>query len=225
MSETLDRADLYVDGAWSAPRGRGLLPVHEAATEQVMATVPDGTKGDLDRAVAAAYRAFHGWSTTSVPDRAFALRAIADGLAARAETLATTISREVGTPLATSERVQVGLGVSVFRSMADVLEQQDAEERIGNSLVLRVPVGIVGAITPWNYPLYQLAAKVAAALAAGCTAVVKPSTVAPLAAFALADVVHAVGLPAGVLNVVSGRGTVVGEAMAEHEQIDLVSLT
>ena len=219
------RQELYVGGRWRAPLAAGRIDVHEAATGEVMATVPAGGAQDVDAAVQAARQAFPAWSGTSVQERADALRRIADGLAAREDELATVMAREVGTPLATSRRVQVGLGVAVFRSTADVLEAFPLQERIGTSLVLRVAAGVVGAITPWNYPLHQIAAKVAPALAAGCTTVVKPSSVAPLAAYAVADVVHGLGLPDGVLNVVTGRGAEAGEVLVEHPEVDMVSLT
>jgi aldehyde dehydrogenase (NAD+) len=219
------RTSLYIDGGWRQPRGSGSIDVHDAATEQVFATVPSGSPEDIRAAVEAARAAFPGWSSTPVKERVDVLRRVADGLEARSDELATTMATEVGTPLASAHRVQVGLGVAVFRSMADVLESLPLEERIGSSLVLRVAAGVVGAITPWNYPLYQLAAKVAPALAAGCSTVVKPSSVAPLAAFVVADVVHELGLPAGVLNVVTGRGAEAGEALVQHPEVDLVSLT
>jgi acyl-CoA reductase-like NAD-dependent aldehyde dehydrogenase len=173
----------------------------------------------------AAREAFPNWSGTSVGERARLLRRLADGLDDRSHELATVMAREVGTPIAAANRVQVGLGVAVFRSMADLVEQLPAEERIGSSLVLRVAAGVVGAITPWNYPLYQLAAKVGPALAAGCTSVVKPSSVAPLAAFVVADVAQEIGLPPGVLNVVTGRGAQAGEVLVQHPEVDLISLT
>ena len=219
------RQELYVGGQWRAPLSDGRIDVHEAATGEVMATVPSGGADDVAAAVQAAREAFPAWSGTGVKERADVLRQVADGLAAREDELATVMAREVGTPLATARRVQVGLGVSVFRSMADVLEEFPTEERIGSSLVLRVAAGVVGAITPWNYPLYQLAAKVAPALAAGCTTVVKPSSVAPLAAYGVADVVHELGLPPGVLNVVTGRGAEAGEVLVSHPEVDMVSLT
>ncbi|HZB19037.1 MAG TPA: aldehyde dehydrogenase family protein [Blastococcus sp.] len=222
---SLSRHALYVDGAWRSPSGATAIEVHEAATEQVMATVPSGDASDVEAAVAAARAAFPAWSATPVPERARLLRLLADGLDARSEELARVMAREVGTPIATADRVQVGLGVAVFRSMADVVEQLPAEERIGSSLVLRVAAGVVGAITPWNYPLYQLAAKVGPALAAGCTTVVKPSSVAPLAAYVVADLVEEIGLPPGVLNVVTGRGAEAGEVLVQHPEVDLVSLT
>ena len=222
---SLSRDALYVDGAWRPPSGTEAIEVHEAATEEVMATVPSGDASDVEAAVAAARAAFPAWSGTPVEERARLLRLLADGLDARSEELARVMAREVGTPIATADRVQVGLGVAVFRSMADAVERLPAEERIGSSLVLRVAAGVVGAITPWNYPLYQLAAKVAPALAAGCTCVVKPSSVAPLAAYVVADVADAIGLPPGVLNVVTGRGAQAGEVLVQHPDVDLVTLT
>jgi acyl-CoA reductase-like NAD-dependent aldehyde dehydrogenase len=222
---TLSRDALYIDGAWRPSTGVAAIEVHEAATEEVLATVPSGDAADVEAAVAAARTAFGGWSATPVPERARLLRQLADGLDARGDELATVMAREVGTPIAAAHRVQVGLGVAVFRSMADLVEQLPAEERLGSSLVLRVAAGVVGAITPWNYPLYQLAAKVGPALAAGCTAVVKPSSVAPLAAYVVADVAHEIGLPPGVLNVVTGRGASAGEVLVRHPEVDLVSLT
>ncbi|MGY1809500.1 aldehyde dehydrogenase family protein [Blastococcus sp. SYSU D00669] len=221
----LSRDALYVGGRWRPASGAGAIEVHEAATEEVLATVPAAGAEDVGAAVDAARQAFDGWSGTPVAERAALLRRLADGLDDRGDELAAVMAREVGTPIAVSHRVQVGLGVAVFRSMADLVEQQPAEERLGSSLVLRVAAGVVGAITPWNYPLYQLAAKVAPALAAGCTCVVKPSSVAPLAAYALADVADAVGLPPGVLNVVTGRGAEAGEVLVQHPDVDLVSLT
>ncbi len=219
------RQELYIGGQWRAARAEGRIEVHEAATGEVLATVPSGGPDDVRAAVEAAREAFPAWSGASVKERADVLRQVADALEAREDELATVMAREVGTPMASSRRVQVGLGVSVFRSMAGVLEELPAEERIGSSLVLRVAAGVVGAITPWNYPLYQLAAKVAPAMAAGCTTVVKPSSVAPLAAFALAEVVAQLGLPPGVLNVVTGRGAEAGEVLVQHPEVDLVSLT
>jgi aldehyde dehydrogenase (NAD+) len=224
-SATLSRDVLYIGGEWRRASGAGAIVVHEAATEEVLASVPAADAADVEAAVAAARDAFPAWSRTPVAERAAMLRGLADGLDSRAAELATVMAREVGTPIATAQRVQVGLGVAVLRSMADLAAQLPAEEHLGNSLVLRVAAGVVGAITPWNYPLYQLAAKVGPALAAGCTCVVKPSSVAPLAAYAVAEVVHDLGLPPGVLNIVTGRGAEAGEVLVQHPDVDLVSLT
>ncbi len=220
-----DRNELYIGGKWVSSAGDGTIDVLEAATGDLLARVPAGTESDVDDAVAAARAAFDEWSCSPVSERVSVLRRIADGLVARETELAETMAREVGTPIARSRSVQVGLGVTVFRSMADVLESTSLEERRGTSLILKVGIGVVGAITPWNYPLYQLAAKVAPAIAAGCSTVVKPSSVAPLAAFVLAEVADAAGLPPGVLNIVTGPGSKVGERLAGHPDVDMVSLT
>ncbi|MGY1815324.1 aldehyde dehydrogenase family protein [Blastococcus sp. SYSU D00820] len=215
----------YVDGGWREPSGRGTVDVLDAVTEEVMGRVPAGDDADVDAAVRAAHAAFPSWSATPVAERAALVRAIADELDREREPLARLMAREVGTPIATSYKTQVDLAVAVFRSMADLVEQFPLTEQLGSARVVRVPAGVVGAITPWNYPLYQLAAKVAPAMAAGCTTVVKPSSVAPLAAFHLADVLDRLGVPAGVVNVVSGGGVAVGESLVQHPLVDMVSLT
>ncbi|MDP3714549.1 MAG: aldehyde dehydrogenase family protein [Mycobacteriales bacterium] len=220
-----DRTDFYVGGQWVPATGRAPIPVIDPATEQPMGSVPAGDASDVDAAVAAARAAFPAWAETPVLDRAALLTALADGIEARTEEIALTISTEMGTPLAFSRAVQVGNPVRVLRSYAELLQTYGFEEQVGNSLVVRESIGVVAAITPWNYPLHQVVAKVAAALAAGCTVVLKPSEVAPLSAFALAEVAEQVGLPAGVLNVVTGVGTVVGEALAAHVDVDIVSFT
>lgn len=221
----IERSELYIDGAWVRPSSGDLLTVDEAATADIIGTVPAGDASDAERAVLAARRSFDAWAQVPMAERADAVTAIAAGLRAREAELAEIMAREVGTPLAISVRVQVGLAVSVFETIADAARELPAEERIGTSIVIRQPAGVVGAITPWNYPLYQLAAKVGPALAAGCTIVVKPSSVAPLATFILADIVHGLGLPAGVFNLVSGRGSLVGDVLSSHPQVDMVSLT
>jgi aldehyde dehydrogenase (NAD+) len=221
----IERPALYIDGAWVTPASGEVITVDEAATEEIIGTVPAGDAADAERAILAARRSFDSWSQTPVSVRADAVQGLADGLRAREGELAEIMAREVGTPLAISVRVQVGLAAAVFDSMAEAVRDLPAEERVGNSLIIRAAAGVVGAITPWNYPLYQLAAKVGPALAAGCTVVVKPSSVAPLATFALAEIVHELGLPAGVFNLVSGRGALVGEVLSSHAEVDMVSLT
>ncbi len=183
------RKELYVGGRWVEPQTDGHIDVVDSRTEDVMGSVPRGGGPEVERAVAAAQAAFPAWSQTSVPERAAVLRAIADGLEARGEQLAEMMSREVGTPIVTSRRVQVGLSADVLRSMADILADFPMETRVGSSLLIRQPAGVVAAITPWNYPLYQLAAKLAPALAAGCTTILKPAGAAPLAAFVLAEII------------------------------------
>jgi len=219
------RDKLYIDGAWVAPGSDERVEVIDSATEEVIGTVPLGTPGDVDAAVRAARAAFDDWSQVSVSERTKFTSRIAEALGARMGEIGQLIAHEVGMPLSLSMLIQAGLPISTFQSMADLAEQITWEERVGNSLVVREPVGVVGAITPWKYPLHQIAAKVAPALAAGCTVVLKPSEVAPLNAFLLADVIHEVGLPPGVFNLVSGLGPVVGEAIAAHPDVDMVSFT
>jgi aldehyde dehydrogenase (NAD+) len=220
-----DKDAFFVGGAWVQAVGRDPLPVISPETEEQIGSVPAGTAEDVDAAVAAARSAAAGWAGTPVADRAALLRATADGLEARQEEIARLISTEMGSPFGFSVAVQVGNPIVVLRSYADLLETYSFEEQVKNSLVVREPIGVVGAITPWNYPLHQVVAKVAAALAAGCTVVLKPSEVAPLSAFALAEVFQQVGLPPGVFNLVTGLGAVVGEAIVAHPDIDMVSFT
>ena len=219
------RDKLYIDGAWVPSSGTGTLEVIDSTTEEVMGTVPAGTPEDVDRAARAAAAAFPGWAATSVEERAKTLSRIQEGLAARTPEVATLIAQEVGMPFTLSNLIQVGLPVMSFAAAAQLVTEIPLEEEIGNSLVVREPVGVVGAITPWNYPLHQVAAKVAPALAAGCTVVLKPSEVAPLSAFILAEILDEVGLPPGVFNLVTGTGPVVGEAIASHRLVDMVSFT
>ena len=216
---------IYVGGEWVEPSGGETLEVVNSTTEEVMGTIPACAPADADRAVAAARNAFESWSTTSREERAGYLSAIAAGLGERAEEIAATIAAELGMPLKLSQIIQAGLPTGQFAAMPGLIEEVAWEEEIGNSRVLREPVGVVGTITPWNYPLNQIAAKVAPALAAGCTVVLKPSEVVPLNAFILAEVIEAAGLPAGVFNLVTGTGPVVGEAIAGHPGVDMVSFT
>jgi aldehyde dehydrogenase (NAD+) len=223
--EPVHRDRLYVGGEWVEPAGEGRIDVIDSTTEQVMGSVPEGTAEDVDRAVAAARSAFESWSRSSIGERAELLRVIASELSARGEEIAALISREVGMPFGLSQMIQAGLPAMSFGSMADLILEVELEEQVGNSLIVREPVGVVGCITPWNYPLHQICAKVAPALAAGCTVVVKPSEVTPLNAFVLAEILDGAGLPAGCFNLVTGFGPVVGEAIAAHEDVDMVSFT
>jgi acyl-CoA reductase-like NAD-dependent aldehyde dehydrogenase len=219
------RDKLYIDGGWVPSTGTGTIEVINSTTEEVMGTIPEGTADDVGAAVAAAKKAFPAWAATSVEERAKYLTRIAEGLTARMDEIATLVSQEVGMVKSLSLLVQAGLPLMSFQNTAAVVEGFKFEEQLGSSLVVKEPVGVVGAITPWNYPLHQIAAKVAPALAAGCTVVLKPSEVAPLNAFILAEVIHDVGLPAGVFNMVAGTGPVVGEAIAAHPDVDMVSFT
>jgi len=219
------RDKIYINGAWVPSTGKGTLEVINSATEEVMATIPEGTAEDVDKAVQAAAAAFPGWAATSREERGKLLTRIGEALAARTDEVATIISQEVGMPMTLSGSVQVGLPAMAFADAANAAEAFVWEEELGNSLVVHEPIGVVGAITPWNFPLYQVVLKVAPALAAGCTVVLKPSEVAPINAFILAEIIDEVGLPAGVFNLVSGVGPVVGEAIAAHPKVDMVSFT
>ncbi len=219
------RDKIYINGAWVAPQGKGMIDVHNAATEEVMARIPECNEADANAAVAAARAAFDGWAATPAAKRAEYLQKIHEGMKARSEELGRTIAQEVGMPIKLATRIQVGSPTFTFAMYAKMLGTYIWEERVGNSLVIREPVGVVAAITPWNYPLHQIAAKVAPALAAGCTIVLKPSEVAPINAFILAEIIDSVGLPKGVFNLVTGYGPVVGEAMARHADVDMVSFT
>ncbi len=216
---------IFIGGAWVEPEASGTLEVVNSTSEESMGTIPDCTAADADRAVAVARDAFESWSQTSREERAGYLAAISAGLGERADEIAATIAQELGMPLTLSKIIQAGLPIAQFGAMPNLMEEVRWEEEIGNSRVLREPVGVLGAITPWNYPLNQIAAKVAPALAAGCTVVLKPSEVVPLNAFILAEVIEAAGLPAGVFNLITGTGPVVGEAIAGHPGVDMVSFT
>jgi aldehyde dehydrogenase (NAD+) len=219
------REKVFIGGEWVLPAGADPLPVVNSATEETIATIPGCTPVEVDKAVEAARGAFDGWAATPRAERAEALAAIAAGLGERSEELTATITAELGMPLKLTQMVQVGLGINHFAAMPKALEEVRWEEDVGNSRVLREPVGVVGAITPWNYPLNQIGAKVAPALAVGCTVVLKPSEIVPLNAFILAEVIESVGLPPGVFNLVTGIGPVVGEAIAGHPGVDFVSFT
>ena len=215
----------FIGGEWVRPGAPDLLDVTEAASGDVIARVAAGTAADAERAVAAARAASDAWAATPVAVRADILQRIADGIAARAAQIARTITREVGMPIKLSERIQAPLPATVAADCAALARGFAFEETVGSSRVVCEPVGVVACITPWNYPLHQIVAKVAPALAAGCTVVLKPSEVAPLTAYLLAEVVEASGLPAGVFNLVSGKGEVVGEALVTHPDVDMVSFT
>jgi acyl-CoA reductase-like NAD-dependent aldehyde dehydrogenase len=199
--------------------------VVDAATEKVFATVPAGTPSDVDRAVDAAHRAFEGWSQTPATERAALLERLADGLDERQNELARFIAQEVGTPLHFSLPTQVVEANQQLRDTAQIIREMNLEETVGTAKVIREPIGVVGGITPWNFPLYAIVWKVGPALAAGCTFVLKPSEMAPLSAHVMAEVVDSVGFPPGVFNLVSGTGPVVGEAMVQHPKVAMVSFT
>lgn len=215
----------FIGGDWLLPSVSAVIEVIHAANEEVMGLVPAGSSADVDQAVAAARRALPQWAALSPERRREYLAQLQAGLAASSSEIARTITAEVGMPLKLSERVQAGLPVAVLESYVKLLEDYSFSEQIGNSLVLKEPRGVVGCITPWNYPLHQIVAKLAPALAAGCTLVVKPSELAPLSAFKLAEIAAQAGLPPGVFNLVSGYGPEAGEALVRHPDVRMISFT
>ncbi|MGC0209869.1 aldehyde dehydrogenase family protein [Streptomyces levis] len=216
---------MYIGGAWRPAAGQDVIEVVNPADEQVVGTVPAGTAEDVDAAVRAAREALPGWAATPPAERAARLSALRDVLAARAGEIAETVTAELGSPLKFSQAVHAAVPIAVAGSYAELAATHPFEERIGNSVVHQEPIGVVAAITPWNYPLHQIVAKVAPALAAGCTVVVKPAEDTPLVARLFAEAVHEAGVPAGVFNLVTGLGPVAGQALAEHPGVDLVSFT
>ena len=215
---------IYIGGSWVDPVGRGRLEVVDPATECVYASIPEGEAADADRAVSAARKAFAGWALVAPAERSRLLGLAADLIIERRDAIAEAITHELGMPLKQSRSIQVGTGVAAFRTAAELVAGF-AFEQPGDSLIIREPVGVVAAITPWNYPLNQVGAKVAYALAAGCTVVLKPSEVTPVSAFMLAEILDEVGFPSGSFNLVSGLGPVVGERLAEHPDVDMISFT
>lgn len=222
---TLVRDRLFIGGRWVAPAGTGSIEVMDPSTDTVHARIPEGAPADAEAAIAAARAAFDTWSRTPVADRVVYIERIAAGMKARSDELAQAIASEVGMPIKLAARVQVGGPLWHWHHHAELAREFQWERRIGNSLVVREPIGVVAAITPWNFPLNQITLKVAPALLAGCTVVLKPSEVAPINAFILAEIVEAAGLPAGVFNLVTGYGPVVGEVLASDPRVDMVSFT
>ncbi|XVQ09414.1 aldehyde dehydrogenase family protein [Spirillospora sp. CA-255316] len=218
-----------VQGHWingeTVPGTAGSIAVLNPADGEIVGEVPAGAATDVDRAVAAARAAFPGWAATVPAERVAVVRRVADGLRARTEEIATTITAEMGAPLALSRTAQTGFPIAVAESFAELAADFAWTREVGNSLVVREPIGVVGAITPWNFPLQQIMSKLAPALVAGDTVVLKPSEIAPLTARILAEITADAGLPAGVFNVVHGAGPVVGEAITAHPGIDMISFT
>ena len=215
----------YIDGQWTNASSATTLSVTDSNTEQVIATVPAGTAAEAEQAVLAARKAFPAWSALSVEQRASYLDKVVAGLKARADELTQTIAKEVGMPLKMAGMVQVGMPIFNWGNFAKVARNFEFESEIKNSLIVREAIGVVGCITPWNFPLNQIALKVAPAMVAGCTVVLKPSEVAPINAIILAEIIHEAGVPAGVFNLVNGLGPEVGEVLASHPEVDMVSFT
>ena len=225
MADLNVRDSLYIDGQWVPSDGKETIDVENPATEEVIGRIPSGTPSDVDRAVKAARAAQDAWAATSPEERGKYLSRLQDAVTARHGEIAKTISAEMGAPTKWAEMVQAGLPIADIATAAQLATTFEFERQLGNSTVVMEPLGVVGCITPWNYPLHQVTAKVAYALAAGNTVVLKPSEVAPLCTYLFFDAIHEVGLPAGVVNLVPGYGPVVGEAIAAHPDVDMVSFT
>jgi aldehyde dehydrogenase (NAD+) len=219
------RNDYFANGKWQPSHGAGSIKVVNPYSEAQAGTVPECDLDDVNTAVASARFALPGWSRTTLAERSQLLQALESGLKQRADELARLITAEMGMPLRMSQRLQVGLPLTTLAKTRELLATYKLEEQIGNSIVVREPIGVVACITPWNYPLHQIMSKVAPALAAGCTIVLKPSEVAPMSAFILAEEIAAAGFPPGVFNLVTGYGRTVGEYLAGHADVDMVSFT
>jgi len=221
----VNRSKFYIDGEWVDPSIAKETSVVNPATEEVMYNVSLGSKVDVDRAVMAARKAFETYSKTSRETRVGILERIVEVYRSRAGELAAAVSDEMGAPIRFAEKVQVGAGLNHITSALDVLRSYHFEEPLGRATIVREPLGVVGMITPWNWPLNQIACKVAPAIAAGCAMVLKPSEFAPTSALLFAEILHEAGLPPGVFNLVNGLGPDVGVAMSEHPGIDMISFT
>ncbi|MBO9711407.1 aldehyde dehydrogenase family protein [Sphingomonas sp.] len=215
----------YIGGQWVESEGGKSHDVINPATEEPCTTITLGTEADVDKAVAAARTAFESWSRTSVEERIAVIERILAEYKARAGDMAEAISLEMGAPIALAKTAQVGSGIGHFMAAIKALQDFAFEEQIGNSLVVHEPIGVVGMITPWNWPLNQIVSKVAPALAAGCTMILKPSEEAPSCAAIFAEVLDKAGVPAGVFNLVNGDGPGVGTALSKHKGVDMVSFT
>ncbi len=225
MSSLILRDTLYINGQWVKPLGTQFIDVINPSTETIYAQVPEGTVADGEAAILAARSAFNAWSSLPAAKRADYLDAVSAQMKARSAEFAEAIASEVGMPLKMAGMVQVAGPVWNWGNYAKLAREFEFETKLAHSLIVREPIGVVSAITPWNFPLNQITLKVAAAMAAGCTVVLKPSEVAPINAFLLAECIHAAGVPAGVFNLVTGYGPVVGEVLASHPEVDMVSFT
>ncbi|HWW49399.1 MAG TPA: aldehyde dehydrogenase family protein [Xanthobacteraceae bacterium] len=221
----VNRMQFYIDGAWVDPVVKKTTPVVNPATEEPMYEVALGSKADVDKAVAAAKRAFETFSRTSREERIALMERIIAVYKTRMKDLGAAVSDEMGAPLPFAERFQAGAGLGHFVSTLEVLKSFVFEEPVGSAMVVREPIGVIGMITPWNWPLNQMACKIAPAIATGCTMVLKPSEFTPTSALILAEILDEAGVPKGVFNLVNGLGPEVGAAMSEHPDIDMISFT
>ncbi|MFC3229791.1 aldehyde dehydrogenase family protein [Marinibaculum pumilum] len=220
-----EHLEFYIDGGWTAAATAQKLDVIDPSTEEPFARIALGGQDDVDRAVAAAKAAFPAFAATSKEQRLDLLSKVLDGYKARIDEMAEAISREMGAPLGFSKQAQAPAGIGHLMQAIKALKAFEADEIRGTSLVTREPVGVVGFITPWNWPVNQMMCKIAPALAAGCTMVLKPSEIAPTSALLLAQILHDAGVPKGVFNLVNGDGPTVGQALATHPDIDMISFT
>ncbi len=215
----------YINGEWVDPVTPRSLDVIDPATEEVAGHISLGSDADIDNAVSAAVNAFKTWSVTSKEERLAILNRIVEEFEKRVPELGEAITEEMGAPKWLADGTQAAIGVNHFKTAISVLEKFEFEEDRGTSHISREPIGVCGFITPWNWPIHQICAKVAPALAVGCTVVLKPSEIAPFSAKIFADILDAAGVPAGVFNMVNGLGPEVGQAIAAHPQVDMVSIT
>ncbi len=217
--------EFYIDGAWVKPSGSRTLGVVDPATEEVFTTIALGEEADVDRAVKAARAAFPSFAATSKEERLALMRRLLEVYKARHGEVADTLTREMGAPTDLAHKAQAAMGTAHLAKMIESLENFHFQELRGPTLIAKEPIGVVGMITPWNWPINQIMCKVAPALAAGCTMVLKPSEIAPLSGLLFAEIMHEAGVPKGVFNLVNGDGPTVGEAIARHPGVDMVSFT
>jgi acyl-CoA reductase-like NAD-dependent aldehyde dehydrogenase len=215
----------YINGQWVAPNSKDTLKVIDPSTEEICGEVPSGNDDDINAAIAAAKEAFKTWGQSSAADRSALIKKLAEKVTANMAKVGELCALELGTPLQTSIAVHGGMGVGVVSSYVDVPFEMEKEEQLGNSVIVKEPIGVCAFITPWNFPLHQIVAKVMPALAAGCTMVLKPSSDTPLTAYYFAQLMEECGFPAGVFNLVTGPGRTIGETMCTHPDVDMVSLT
>jgi len=217
--------EFYIGGQWVAPASARTLDVFDPATEQAVAAIAAGDSVDVDRAVAAARRAFESWSQSSVAQRIALLTRIEQGFQARQADLCRAMSQEMGVPITAAGTIHFGSGPAHLKETIRVLERFAFDELRGKTLITHEPIGVCAMVTPWNFPINQVVCKVAPALAAGCTMVLKPSEVSPFSALIIAEILHEAGVPEGVFNLVNGDGAVTGHALVSHPDVDMVSFT
>jgi len=220
-----DYMQFYINGQWVDPESPKSLDVIDPATEAVAGHISLGSEADIEKAVSAAAEAFKTWSVTSKEERLAILNRVVEEFEKRVSELGEAITEEMGAPKWLADGTQAAIGVNHFKTAVSVLENFEFEEDRGTSRVAREPIGVCGFITPWNWPIHQICAKVAPALAVGCTVVLKPSEIAPFSAQIFAEILDSAGVPAGVFNMVNGLGPEVGQAIAAHPAVDMVSIT